>query len=138
MAWPVLDEANHREIIFGYSTVQWEPLLRLIPELESVDEYTFVSGGHFVWTEPVKEFHRAIYKIPIMVSFDWPEWEEGYAALSNLDFDMDTFDLPDKCKLITYVARKERFSEGSLPGKFEDGTMIRILRSIQREVSNCP
>ena len=73
-----------------------------------------------------------------MVNFDWGAWKEGNDMLNDATFDFDNIDIPDKCRLITAVVRADRFSEGYLVACFESGLVLRILASIQRQLSDHP
>ena len=74
--------------------------------------------------------------MPIIISFDWGAWEKGREIASNDDFDFDTLDLPTKCKLITAIARNDRFCEGALVSSFESGLILRILKSIEKKIAD--
>jgi len=52
---------------------------------------------------------------------------------NNIDF--DTIDLLNKCKLITAIVRNNRFCEGALVSAFESGLILKILKSIEKEIS---
>ena len=77
-----------------------------------------------------------VYRLPIIISFDWGAWEEGRKIASNDDFDLDTLDLPAKCKLITAIVRSDRFCEGTLVSAFESGLILRILKSIEKQIAD--
>jgi len=83
----------------------------------------------------VEKFLEAVYGIPIIVAFDWMKWAEGQDILSKADYDFDSLDLVTKCKLITAIVRSDRFSEGALVSAFNSGVVLRILKSIEREVT---
>ncbi|RMH64436.1 MAG: hypothetical protein D6677_04715 [Calditrichaeota bacterium] len=61
-------------------------------------------------------------------------WKEGTKIVSDASFDFDTLDLITKCKLITYIVRQDRFNEGFLVSQFESGLMLKILKSLEKEV----
>jgi len=63
------------------------------------------------------------------------KWAEGQDILSKADYDFDSLDLVTKCKLITAIVRSDRFSEGALVSAFNSGVVLRILKSIEREVT---
>jgi len=74
--------------------------------------------------------------LPIIISFDWGAWEEGRKIASNDDFDFDTLDIPEKCKLITAIVRNNRFCDGVLVSAFESGLILRILKSIEKQIAD--
>lgn len=53
----------------------------------------------------------------------------------NEGFDFDTIDLPTTCKLITAIVRNDRFCEGALDSAFESGFMLRILKSMEKQIT---
>ena len=73
-----------------------------------------------------------VYRLPIIIGFDWGAWEAGKTSYD--DFDLDTLDLPAKCKLITAIVRNDRFCEGALVSAFESGLILRILKSIEKQI----
>ena len=74
--------------------------------------------------------------MPIIISFDWGAWEYGREITSNDEFDFDTLDIPEKCKLITAIVRNDRFCDGALVSAFESGLISRILKSIEKQIAD--
>jgi hypothetical protein len=72
--------------------------------------------------------------MPIVIKFNWPEWEEGRRIANDANFDYDTIDIPTKCKLITAIVRNDRFNDGALIMAFESGWILKVLRSIERQL----
>lgn len=138
----------HRENIYkqnAFVQQDWQFLFALIPEIENVSKFGEWKGGEktpdgsitMPWCEPapiVKRFLDMVYSIPIIISFDWGSWEEGEKIASNVNSDFDRLDIFTKCKLITAIVRNDRFCEGALVSAFESGLILRILKSIEKEV----
>jgi len=82
----------------------------------------------------VHHFRELVYEVNIVVDFDWPKWDEGRAMLRDPHFDFDTIDIPTKCLLITAIVRNDRFCDGALAGAFESGEILKILKSIQKQL----
>ena len=111
----VLTEDNYRERIISYSKQDWKPLLDLIPEIEKVEKFGddteatkllekgIIHMNPYVEHEIVEEFRQACYAIPIIIGFNWGEWDEGRKMVSDEDFDYDSIDIPTKCKIITAI-----------------------------------
>jgi hypothetical protein len=131
--------------INSFSPDDWEELLSLIPEIErspsfgkfhpsekiKVDEYSFP-----VW-EPgplIDRFQDIVYKMPIMVPFNWSKWDEGRKIASDPHFNFNTTDIPTKCKLITALVRNDRFCDGVLVNAFESGLILKLLISIRQQL----
>ena len=140
-----LTEDNYIERINSYTESDWKPLIDLIPSIENTEEFGKWSGGERntdgVFTMPymdtdeiVNEFLRLVYNIPIIIIFDWGSWDEGRNIASDMNFDFDTIDIPTKCKLITAIVRNDRFCEGALVNAFEKGLMLKILKSIEKQM----
>lgn len=140
----MLNFTTHKEIINSYSELKWKPLLDLIPEIENtknfgeaqviIEDNGIINFPFYKWDEVVSKFHKVVYDIPIMISFDWGSWDEGRMIANNEDFDFDTIDIPTKCKLISAIVRNDRFCEGALLMAFRSGFMVKILKSIKRQL----
>ena len=137
----LLDENNYKEQIHAFTQQDWQPLIELIPKVESTSKFGEWEEENILFpycTEApiVSQFLHIVYRLPIIISFDWGAWEEGRKIASNDDFDLDTLDLPAKCKLITAIVRSDRFSEGTLVSAFESGLILRILKSIEKQIAD--
>jgi len=141
----VLSEKNYRHKIQAYTKEDWQPLMNLIPEIEEALSFGEKGGGEFdtdgimqmPYTIPayvVTQFVDIVYEMPLMVSYDWPSWEEGQKILRDPDFDFDSIDIPTKCKLITAIIRNDRFADGALVRALESSLILKILKSIQRQL----
>lgn len=140
-----LREENYRQKIESMTAGDWKPLLDLIPEIEKTetfyipgeisypDEYTLIIGQS-TQSSVVYRFTEIVYQIQIIIDFNWGSWNEGRKLISNPDTDIDAIDIPTLCKLITAIVRNDRFCEGALAARFEDGTILKILTSIQSRV----
>ncbi len=141
----MLNETNYIFKINSFSKKDWEPLLALIPEIENTNQFSEVKGGacnnNGVLTVPynvpsavVNRFSEIVYDLPIIIDFNWSAWTEGREMLKDRDFDFDSIDIPDKCKLITIIIRSDRFCDGALISAFNEGIILEILKSIKREL----
>ena len=137
----LLDENNYKEKIHAFTQQDWLPLIELIPKVESTSKFgeweeEDILFPYCIEAPIVSQFLHIVYRLPIIISFDWGAWEEGRKIASNDDFDLDTLDLPAKCKLITAIVRSDRFSEGTLVSAFESGLILRILKSIEKQIAD--
>jgi hypothetical protein len=89
----------------------------------------------YVEHEILEEFREAVYSIPIAIDFNWGAWDEGRKIVSDDNFDYDTIDIPEKCKVITAIVRNDRFCSGRLVEAFETGMMMKVIKSIQKQVN---
>jgi len=142
----VIDEKNYKDKIKAFTHQDWKPLMALIPKIENTSNFGEWSEGNkdkegvnrFPYCVPapiISQFLEIVYAIPIIVSFDWGAWDEGRKIANDEAFDYDTLDIPTKCKLITAIVRNDRFCEGALSSAFESGLILRILKSIEKEVN---
>jgi hypothetical protein len=142
----ILDERNCKNKINGFTYQDWQPLMALIPEIENTSNFGEWSGGnkdeegvvqipYCVQATIVSQFIEIVYAIPIIIDFDWGAWDEGRNIARDNNIDFDTIDLLNKCKLITAIVRNNRFCEGALVSAFESGLILKILKSIEKEIS---
>ena len=141
-----LKEENYNPKIESMTAEDWKPLLDLIPVIEETETFTepraaSYTDDNILSYRPPKEapviytFLEVVYQIPIIIDFHWSAWDEGRELADNPDTDYDSIDIPTKCKLITAFVRNDRFCDGALASRFEDGTILRILKSIRKQVS---
>ena len=76
------------------------------------------------WSDITQSFVKTAYELKLVLNFDWGEWPEGKAMLQNKSQDFDNLDLATLCKLITTIIRADRFNDGYLISRFENGTIL--------------
>lgn len=143
----VLKPDNYIEKINSYTEQDWQPLLDLIPEIERIDKFGddseamklleqgIIDMNPYEEHPIVQQFRDAVYSIPIMIDFNWGAWDEGREMVSDENFDYDSIDIPTKCKIITAIVRNDRFCSGRLVEAFESGMMLKVLKSIRKQLS---
>lgn len=132
------------EDVLKRSRSDWKLLFDLIPEIEQ----TTVFGEN----RPVIELEDGSYQFPswingelisrftnlaqdiCVIHFDWTQWKAGSEMYHDLQFDYDTVDVLTKCKLISAILRAERFCDGVLATAFENGTIVSILKSLEKQL----
>ena len=141
----MLEEKDSVAIINSYTRQDWQPLLELIPDIEKTESFGEWAGGtskdgqsrqfpHFVQAPVISRFLEIANDMPILIVFNWMGWSEGREMINDKNFDFDSVDVPTKCKVISAIVRSERFAEGSLAEAFSSGQMLRILKSIEKQV----
>ena len=137
---------NYKEIINAVPTQQWQPLLDLIPTME-----TFYNEAQELFSqEPIDDakysqleqrsnqlvsaYIKAVDTLPVVINFPWFEWDEGRKMAKDPTFDFNTIDIPDKCKILTAITRNNRFNEGVLNNAFYSGLFLRVFKSIQQQL----
>ena len=142
----LLNEINYKQKIYAFTQQDWQPLIELIPKIKNTSKFGEWAGGeedekgiirvpYCIESPIVSQFLEIVYSLPIIISFNWGAWDEGREMARNDDFDFDTIDLPTKCKLITAIVRNDRFCDGALVSTFESGLMLRILKSIEKQIT---
>ncbi len=142
----ILKEDNYQEKINSFSELEWKPLIEFIPIVENTKKFGELNGGEKIgnnvftipyWNqeEIVSQFIEIVYKIPIIIDFNWGAWDEGRKITREENFDFDAIDIPTKCKLITAIIRNDRFCDGVLVSAFESGLILKILKSIKKQLT---
>lgn len=76
----------------------------------------------------VDEFVDMVYRTGwVDMTFDWTAWEEGRALFLDDQNRIASATPSELRKLITAIARMDRFSEGYLNNRLEDGTLQAIV-----------
>lgn len=79
------------------------------------------SMGFATMTPVIREAMKVLYDHGIVV-FDWMNWREGFELLEELTPERTaTLDRETTLKLLSAVARQDRFSDGSWGELFETG-----------------
>ena len=139
----ILTEENYRQKINSLSKKDWAPLLELIPIIENTQGFGKLMNVNKdedgtlhmpYWKAALSQFEDTAYKIQIVISFDWNSWDEGKKMMRDKKFNFDNIDLPTKCQLITAIIREDRFCEGTLIEAFESGLILKILKSIKKQM----
>jgi len=140
-----LKEDNYIEKIQSYTFLDWKTLLELIPIIEKTEEFSEMDGEvkivdgvmilpHEHQHEIVCRFQEIANEMPIIIDFNWSSWDEGRRMLQDESFNYDSIDIPTKCKLISAIVRNDRFCAGALVSAFRSGQMLKILKSIERQI----
>lgn len=142
----IMPEEESIEVINTIRKEEWNQLLNLIPEIEKTDNFGkpgglkkykdgTVSFPFYIHTEIVNQFVKIAYDTGIIIPFDWSGWKQGQVMFRDNDFDFDSVDVFTKCKLITAIVRADRFSDGVLIEAFRSGLILKVLKSIDRQVN---
>jgi len=141
----ILTEKNYKEKISSFSRQDWQQLFDLINEIENTSEFEILEEEekeengviklpNYLEVPVVSRFREIVYEIPIIIDFDWGSWDEGRKMARTENFDIDTIDIPTKCKLITAIVRNDRFCDGALASAFDSGLLLKILKSIRKQI----
>ena len=127
------------------SKKDWQPLLDLIPEIESTQKFDHFEGikksengdfemPHLIPAPALWKFRETFINLGLLISFDWSSWDEG-RRIANAGVDeIKKQDLLTICMLLTAIIRNDRFCEGALTTFFEDGNGLAALKRIEEIV----
>jgi hypothetical protein len=105
---------------------------------EQTSEHTF----NMAWVETVDlagEALRFLYDHGLMIKFDWMEWDEGRDVLHHHTEDrFDRLGRETVLKLLTKVARGDRFYDGAWAELFESGDAQKLFRRLLEIESGTP
>lgn len=139
-------ENSYAAVINSLPKNDWLPLIELIPEIERFKIFANISESlkqleqgklnmHPYKEHPIiQQFRDVVYSIPIIIDFNWAGWHESHSMVGNKEFDYDSIDIPTKCKIITAIVRNDRFCSGRLVEAFESGLMLKVLKSILKQL----
>lgn len=144
-----IKEKNIYDTILSYTAEQWNPLLDLIPQIEShrrftqdvndlVDTEEFGTFCYCVPVELINRFQNAVYWMPILIDFEWDRWEDALELIHEdyFDFDFDTLDIPTKCIIITAIIDLDKSTDYEvIKGKLQNGFILMLLKSIKAQLA---
>lgn len=124
---------------------EWSKLFDLNERIMKSKSFGEMAGGekieenvstfpYWKWSDITTEFNKTVYDMKLIVSFDWPGWEEGIQLLKDSKQTFQDLDEITLCKLLTVIIRSDRFSDGTLVGAMEDGTISKILSALKARV----
>ncbi len=121
---------------------EWQKLFDLNERIMKSKSFGEMAGGekieenvstfpYWKWSDITTEFNKTVHDMKLIVSFDWPDWEEGFQLLKDHKQTFQDLDEITLCKLLTVIIRADRFSDGTLVGALEDGTISKILSALK-------
>jgi ADP-ribosyl-[dinitrogen reductase] hydrolase len=155
--WSDLTDRVIEERLRAVPAETWQRLWATVDELARVDPgelLTWTVGTqraelidgvertvHTVHTVPGPVYSEALgrlilntYAAQLVQPFSYSEWLRrspfGDAHRTNLP--MDDVSVGDAVRLITVIVRGDRFSEGSLAARIEDGTFLSLLDAVRK------
>lgn len=132
--------------INDYPKEKWEDLLALIPVIEQLNNHDKsldtiadpIALKQKLYSQLYTQFHKIVHKMEIVIAFDWVNWHQGIELLRNEKASFHHLSLIELCKLITAIVRKERFCEGTIIALLANGTILKILKTIETKVKEKP
>lgn len=135
---------NH---INSISEIDWQQLLKLIPEIEKKKNFGKWIGGdnsrnrtmrlpYIIPDKIVTDFTHTIHNLNLVIAFDWTQWKQGSEMLRKKEFDPSHCSLKEICMFFTLFIRVDRFNEGFLVAQFEDGNVLKLLKRMRSIISS--
>lgn len=82
---------------------------------------------------------RFLYDHHLIIPFNWSEWDDGRELFRSTQEDrFTTLDRQTVLKLLTAVARNDRFNEGAWAGLFEDGSGQALFKRLLEIENDTP
>jgi len=106
-------------------------------EDRSVKEGCVIS--YIPWTAPIAcEAMKFLYDNDLIITFNWADWDEGRDFFKNRNPNKyDNLDKEWVLKLLTAVARNDRFCDGAWASLFESGDAQKLFtRLLEIEISD--
>ncbi|MBN2280485.1 MAG: hypothetical protein JXQ65_07895 [Candidatus Marinimicrobia bacterium] len=128
--------------IIQYIKSDWQRLFDFIPRIKNEDKFGSLIDRleeGVIYLQPyessefVEDFKKLFYGVPFIIDFDWGSWDKGRKMVDK-DFNFDSIDVFTKLKLISALLRNDRFCSGMLIQAFEDGIILKILVSLERDI----
>ena len=137
---------NLESLINTISKSDWRKLFNLISEIEQTKKFGEMveskksadgSMGFPYWNNSliVTKFFDVIQELNIVPEFDWTNWNKGNEILNSLEQDFEKLTSVTLCKLLTAIVRQDRFFTGFLISNFDNGIILKIIKSLERNFS---
>ena len=121
----------------------WGTIFSFVPKIKSTKSFGELAGieenengtfsfPYYVVAPVVEKFTQTLYKLKLVIDFDWPGWKEGWGLIEEKQ-NFEECDIESLFKLLTLIIRHDRFSEGFLVSCFKDGTVLRILEVLEKK-----
>ena len=96
-----------------------------------------INPPHTSTHELANKAMKFLYNNNLIIKFDWGKWDEGRTFFKNNDPNKyDNIDREYILKLLTAVARNDRFCDGAWGNLFESGTALILFKNYLRHISN--
>ncbi|MEA2687340.1 MAG: hypothetical protein QOE93_2535 [Actinomycetota bacterium] len=117
---------------------RWLALWAAVDDLDVEQEHaTWDYGGtpvrHLPWVSYSDALLRVVGALSAagaFVPFDWPAWDG--VARYRTGTGLDDAPVADAVRMATAIVRGDRFSEGTIAGTLDDGTLPAVLRRLRR------
>jgi hypothetical protein len=98
--------------------------------------FTFEEGeddwGETIYSDEAIQFIQDLHNNGFIVNYEWPDWHEQAVKYENNESMLQSAELDELRKLLTYHVRKDRFSGGHLRYVFKTGLITSILHRLEQ------
>jgi hypothetical protein len=117
----------------------WNELSAMLQELFKAEND--LKGGKRKYKNQIIDsilwrIQEQAYKMKIVYDFGWSHWDEGRWLASFPNFDFSLLSPLELSKLITAIARNDRFCDGAWNDSFATGMMQKILAALISKSNN--
>ncbi len=113
------------------ATLSKDRLDRLIKLFESMkkeaDEKSIMNNRFF------SEFHKMLYDLELIFSFNWMAWHEGWKEIHDTKTDYSKCSLLKISMYLTAIFRAERFCDGVIDENFRNRTLDKVFERLREE-----
>lgn len=81
-------------------------------------------------------FHKKLYDLQIIFSFDWPNWNAGQNAIVTGDFNYSNLSLLEVSKFLTLIFRADRFNDGMIDEAFKNGNLAKLMHALNCRIED--
>lgn len=139
-----MDLENIKQHIDKLKHADWQRLFDLIPRIEKnrkfgenllpiEDKEGNIQISPMMPEKIVHDFTDIMYELDLVIGFNWSAWDEGRKIASENKYEnLDTITL---LKLLTALIRNDRFCDGVLVARFEDGSILKILKELKGNIN---
>lgn len=125
----------------------WNKLFDLQNEIEQTEKFGTLhsmdktADGYiqlpFWGFEPITDkFIQVVRSLGLRHNFDWIHWKEGEKILNNKNKqDFNKLDIITLCKLLDAIISANKFNDGLIVSFFKNGTIQKIIKALQNNVS---
>ncbi len=95
--------------------------------LSLYDEAELMGYG----SKDYSDFHKKLYDLKLIFPFDWMAWHKGRKNIDDINYDYTNCSLLDLSMYLTSIFREDRFSDGHIKSKLENGTLDKIFGGLK-------
>ena len=139
------NKSDNNEKVRALTQVEWQLLFDLISEIEVTDKFAEIEEGetledgtvelpYFQPVEIIGDLIDVVIGLDLVPGWNWVDWEEGDDILCEPEPNFGKLKIITLCKLLIMIVKADEFDEGFLVSNFEDGTILNILKALNKKI----